>query len=560
MQSGETGMEQKNISDTNIRNFHVKILLGTLIIFMLVFAGAQAVMGAGIDGSLAYYSFDTADVDGNTIIDLNASANVTNNGAISNSSGKINEAFTFRNDTDDNMTANGPIGNVGGVSVWVRSRNDIAFDRNGAANGIITNFTSNLRASLLVGGDIFSTVANERISITGPSSTNFWYYTNTSIDASFNAGVFSHICIFDSGGNNLQMVLNGVDYGNALTRNSPTWDSWQGYVPLIGDGTPAAGPPTRDWDGEIDELAFFGNPNLTVNRCQEIFASGSGNQYPFPDQPPSVNQSILNTSNATPTAGTGATGVLQAWARVDDTDNDPVNATWRLFVNGSLSQSGTDAIAQGTLVNFRNFTVTESGSYILEVFGDDEITQSSALNSSAQNMIFTNFAPNIVTIVLNSTNPNSSTGSAKILIRVNATDINAGNLHRYEWTLFLNGTIDQTGVTVGATPGITITLLDSTKTASGTYIVQINASDGSLEAPLQNSTALIISLMVPPPTDAEKLNNMSSQMLIVGLIIIVFFGLLTELVVINETTRLGLRISILFIALSVGVSVFILGF
>lgn len=208
----------------------------------------------------------------------------------------------------------------------------------------------------------------------------------------------------------------------------------------------------------------------------------------------------LNTVTLSPTANNQT---LIASANATDTEGNNVTYFWRLFRNNTLISSGSNGtFPQGVLRNFNNFSTSSvDGTYIVEVFANDGLLNSTRTNSTPVIVTFPgvlNTAPTINTVTLTATANNQT-----LIASANASDTQGNNV-TYFWNLYRNNTNIASGSNGPFTQGVTVNFNNfSTGSMDGTYIVEVRASDGLLNSSPTNSSAVTVTfpgVLNTPPT------------------------------------------------------------
>jgi len=397
----------------------------------------------GTDGLVSYWTFDDADTDGTTAIDVHDGNNGTILGGVTTSeSGILNEAYSF--DTlDESVDADYvPLRYVATftISFWMNTSVDntwgYSVDRWEYSSGnyrswAFLSYSDDLRFWTSPTGS-HDTSAEILYDWTGKSGS--WHMVT---------GTYN--------GTHVELYIDGSSF-----QARPLASVYYGISPLvIGSDPVRAGMP---FNGSVDEIGFW-NRTLSASEVSDLYNEGAGLAYPFtpPDSTPpivSMMNSSFSTYDDTPSIWFNATdetaATLDCHLYFDGTDYD---------YNATVANNTETILTSNTTLPFGNYTVN--------------ITCSDSINTGFNDtnwvFILADTTPPTISIPTINYTTNDDTPS----ITFTATDDIAATLECY---LYFNGTdYDYNAAVVNNTP---TTLTVNTTLPDGNYSVNITCSDG----------------------------------------------------------------------------------
>lgn len=230
-----------------------------LFFFLFFVPSAHAAL---IDNLVSYWKLDES--SGNAA-DSVGSNTMTNSGTVSFAAGKINNAATF--DGTNYLSKSSQVGlptltSSFSMQAWVNftatnSRSKGIFSGDGDWSGFLAD----------------SGQSNGKVQFGFYNGSSFYRkYSSSAI----NDGSWHHVVgVRDRSANTIELFIDGVSQGTVSTSGDPVKNgSTPAYIgSLAGD----------NWIGSIDEVAYWSRA-LTSTEVEELYASGSGLQYPFASQ------------------------------------------------------------------------------------------------------------------------------------------------------------------------------------------------------------------------------------------------------------------------------------
>ena len=402
-------------------------------------------------------------------------------------------------------------------------------------------------------GSVTGGLANEIIVFASPWTNAFWW-DSTDL-AEFPIGSSSLSFSWNSSQSYYDFFLNGTQTGSPNIANTPVrWSNFNN-----GDYFGSNDAQTGQFDGVISEIRILNAPlsgswlsseEENINSPNTFYGVGvpeSNSGVPV-NTPPVVASVVLSSPNVT-----GFSPVtLEFNGQIDDADGNTTQYQWKLFLDGVFDSSGSDGFfVSGVDRNWRNVSVTNSGTYVLELTGYDGENVSTPVNSTGLAVTITpvpNVAPVVINSELQSPNP-FGVGSALLLFVGQINDAN-GNTTRYEWNLFLNDTFSVSGTSGYFVSGVDRNFFNQSVTASGTYILEITGYDGvDVSTPL-NSTGFVVSLVPPPvPPDPNEDVNHALNIIIILLALAVVLGVFTFVIPVESARTMILKFVVVIMAL-----------
>jgi len=244
-----------------------------LWIFVTLILMSPLVFGALTDDIRLYYTFDTDDFSGNTVIDKAGNYNGTKSSVTTNTSGLINGSIFCDGSNSYVIT---PDPNMGGqqsgtISLWMRRSVTDSPD-------VIVEIGKNLAGVFGFGIDLDNGV-NIRHKVADKDSATAYFQNSTS--GSYNDGSWHHLVHIQDGANSMAyLYIDGSLILNTTTDSAlhPSLEDLE-----ICDGAYL----TRRYKGEVDEFGLW-NRSLSGSEVSELYNSGNGLQYPFTAPTPSA--------------------------------------------------------------------------------------------------------------------------------------------------------------------------------------------------------------------------------------------------------------------------------
>ncbi len=232
----------------------------SLIFLLLTVFLSQTVLAITTDDVISYYKFDGA------ITDSYASYDWTNDGTADTTNGIINNGRTF-DGSDDELSSTSY--DWSGLTAWsinmwidpdtldANARNYFMYYIDGNNYFQILNLNGGIRLLAKRLGSLY---------------LNWYPDTGT-----FTTGSYQMLTVTWDG-TNFKIYADGT-YINGATTSYWLEDLATGGTTFIGTPTDTASATSR-YDGDIDELSMYDSA-LTTNNITDLYASGSGLQYPF---------------------------------------------------------------------------------------------------------------------------------------------------------------------------------------------------------------------------------------------------------------------------------------
>lgn len=256
-------------------------------------------------------------------------------------------------------------------------------------------------------------------------------------------------------------------------RNNNAGSAEYSIITAITDGTPSPTfYATMIHESSKRTILFNGAGNGIVNLACDNGDCGSSTNY---------NANVYN--------GTGAADdrqYLNTTADVSNTGRSHVGLT-NIALGGSLSSLGLldwgDSAASNRYIDEARFSnVVRTTAWLNAEFGQ-------TFTASAETPTVPNNAPLLQTITFTATANNQT-----LIASANATN---DNPITYFWRLFRNNTLILSGSNGTFTQGVLANFNNfSANSVSGTYIVEVTASDGSLNSSTTNSSSVTVTFPV----------------------------------------------------------------